>query len=233
MKRLLKVFSIVLICLLVVCGCNDELEGEEFNLIEKEKEPIIDQNTDLEKLIATNEVAFFNGEFNDKTIVLKVQNNNSRPVYLNYSFEVFDKSKTKLYNKEVYVRVGSNNVAYVIAIQDLEESTFDSYTYKMTVLKDKLENYDSIKSGIKSDYSDNGKSITATFTNNGNRTTTVYGWLFFYKDNKIVAVKDATSYNLTPSKTNNVKVDYPIKTVKKKIPFDRVNLIVNEVSTEL
>ena len=153
--------------------------------------------------------------------------------YQNYSFEVFNKNKDKLYNKEVNVRVGSKDEAYVVAIQDLEEPSFDSYIYTMNVLSDKLDDYGIIKGNIKSDYNNDGKNIVVSLSNTGNRTTTVYGLLFFFKDNRMVAVKEATSYNLIPYKTDNIKVTYPLKTVTNKISFDKVSLVVNEVSTEL
>lgn len=229
MRRVIKICSILLICLFMICGCNDN--QEEYTPTSSD-DPIVPE-TSLESNIKTSEVALFNGEFNDKTIVLKVRNDNNRPVYLNYSFEVFDKNKRKLYNKEEYVRVGSMNAAYVVAIQDLEESPFETYTYKMTVLDDELQDYDLIKDSIKSDYINDGKSIIVSYNNIGKRTTDVYGWLFFYNNNKLVAVKDAKVYNLTPFKTDSVSVTYPIKTVNKKIAFDRVELITNEVSTEL
>ena len=90
----------------------------------------------------------FNGEFNDKTVVLKVNNDNTKPLYLQYSFEMYDKNKIKLYNKEVFVRVGKKDSAYVVAAQDLEEPSFDSYSYQMNVLDDELLDYDLIKSKI-------------------------------------------------------------------------------------
>ena len=51
---------------------------------------------------------------------------------------MYDKNKTKLYNKEVYIRVGKKDSAYVVAAQDLEEPSFDSYSYQMNVLDDEL-----------------------------------------------------------------------------------------------
>lgn len=230
MKKLFKLVSVLLICLFVVCGCKDKPAPEEPGGDTPNPD---NTEVELEKNIKTNEVGFFNGEFNDKTIVLRVENNNNKPVYLNYSFEVFDKNKEKLYNKEVYVRVGSMNGAYVVAIQDLEEKSFDSYTYKMTVLKEDLDDYDEIKQGIKSEYTNNGKEIVVSFNNTGIRTTTVYGWLFFYRNNSLVAVKEVTSYNLIPYKVDNISVSYPIKTIGNLIQFDKVQLITNEVSTEL
>ncbi len=232
MKKIIKLFSVILICLLMICGCKDKPVEEDPN--NDPAQPPIDNNqTDLSKNIVTNELALFNGEFNDRTIVLKVQNNNTKPVYLNYSFEVYDKNKQKLYNKEVYVRVGAKDSAYVVAIQDLEEKSFESYSYNMTVLKDELEEYGNIKHGIKSDFKDNGKEIIVSLSNTGTRTTTVYGWLLFYNNNKLVAVKEVISYNLIPYKTDNISVSYPIKTITTKIPFDKVYFEVNEVSTEL
>lgn len=226
MKKYIKLFSLLLITCLIISGCTKDEEP----LPEK---PVGNENEKVEEKIHTSEVSMFNGEFNDKYVVLKVQNDNDKPVYLNYSFEMFDKNKVKLYNKEVYVRVGSKDSAYVVAVQDLEESSFDSYTYTMKVQKDKLEDYENIKNNVKVDYTNNGKEISVSFNNVGNRTTTVYGLVFFYKNNTLVAVKEATSYNLVPYKVDNISVSYPIKTIKEKISFDKVQVVINEVSTEL
>ena len=155
-----KIFVLIFICLLVLCGCGKEEVVD--SPVDDNTPNQTNKDTSLEKNIITSEVALFNGEFNDRNIVLKVRNNNDKPVYLNYAFEVFDKNKTKLYNKEVNVRVGSNDEAYVVAIQDLEESSFETYTYKMNILDEKLEDYSLIKGSIKSDYTNDGKSIIVT-----------------------------------------------------------------------
>ena len=232
MKRFLKIFSILLIAILLF-GCTKEEENNNDNEIDNTKIKEQQEKINLLDNIVSKKVAFFDGEFNDRTVILEAKNNNNRPVYLHYSFELYNKDKVKLYNKEVIVRVGSNSTSYVVAIQDIEEPPFYSYTYKVDVLNDKLDDYNSIKSQIKSSYNDNGKEIVVSFNNAGIRTTTVYGLLLFYKDSKVVAVKNVESYNLMPYQTSNVKVSYPIKTISKKIPFDEIKLVVNEVSTEL
>jgi uncharacterized protein YcfL len=228
MKKYLKLFSLFLIIGLVLCGC----AKDEEEVTELDNPPVVEENN-LEKNITTSEVSMFTGEFSDKCVVLMSKNDNDKPVYINYSFEMFDKNKRKLYNKEVYVRVGSKDSAYVVAIQDLEEESFDSYSYTFKVLEDKLNDYDIIKNGIKTEYKDTGKNIVVTFNNIGKRTTTAYGLVFFYKNNKLVAVKNVESYYLVPYKIDNIDVTYPIKTVSERILFDRVDFILNEVSTEL
>ena len=224
MKKFLKIISLVIISCLIICGC----ENEEITSNEEEK-----NNNELISNIDTSEVGFFNGEYNDKNIVLKAKNNNNKPLYLNYSFEVFDKKKNKLFNKEVIVRVGAKDSAYVIGIQDLEEPSFDSYSYTISILNEELDDYEIVKRNIKADYTDNGKKITVTFNNTGSRRTTVYGVLLFYKSKKLVAVKEVIAYNLTPHNTDEIKVDYPIKKENQKISFDKIELVVNEVSHEL
>ena len=226
MKSFLKVISLIIAMSLILCGCDNEVVNPEENISETESNKIIDN-------IETSEVGFFNGEYNDKNIVLKVNNNNNKPVYLNYSFEVFDNKKNKLFNKEVIVRVGAKDSAYVIGIQDLEEPSFDSYSYKISLLNESLDDYESIKKTIKADYNDNGKIIKLTFNNTGYRSTTVYGVLLFYKSKKLVAVKEVTAYNLKPHNVEEIKVDYPIKKANQKISFDKIEFVVNEVSTEL
>lgn len=225
MKKIIKISCLLFVFLFVVCACKNDGEVVEEKPIETE--------TSEEKKITTSEVRLFNGEFNDKTVVLKVQNDNDKPVYLNYSFEMYDKNKTKLYNKEVYVRVGKKDSAYVVAAQDLEEPSFDSYSYKMNVLKEELLDYDLIKSNIKISYQDSKKNLIVTVNNVGNRTTTAYGLLLFYKNGSLVAVKDVISYNIIPYKIDNIEVDYPILKVNQRIDYDRIELVVNEVSTEL
>ena len=226
MKKFIKVLSLFLIVGVLLCGCDNEEKKVEENKPQEVE-------TNYEKNITTTEVSMFTGEFGDKYVVLKSTNNNDIPVYINYSFEMFDSNKEKMYNKEVLVRVGSHDVAYVVAIQDLEEKSFDSYTYTYKVLDDKLEGYDLIKNGVKLESKNTGSKVVVTFNNTGNRTTTAYAYVFFYKNNKLVAVKDAISYNLVPFKIDNVDVDYPIKTVNEKISFDKIAVVLNEVSTEL
>lgn len=223
MKKFLKIISLVIISCLIICGCEKE---EDFY----ENEDVYNE---LINNIDTNEIGFFNGEYNDKNIVLETKNNNNKPLYLNYSFEVFDKNKNKLFNKEVIVRVGTKDKAYVIGIQDLEEPSFDSYTYTVSILNEELDDYDSIKNSIKADYNDNGKKIIVTFNNTGSRRTTVYGVLLFYKSKKLVAVKEVTAFNLKPHNVEEMKVDYPIKKENQKISFDKIDFVVNEVSHEL
>ena len=226
MKKFIKVICLVLICGLMLCACKEEKLP-----VEEPKEE--DKNVQIEKNIKNSEVRLFYGEFNDRTVVLKVQNNNNKPVYLNYSFEMYDSSMNKLFNKEVYVRVGRNDSAYVVAIQDLEEPTFNSYSYKMSVLDEELVDYDDIKRGVKVSYRNDVSKLITTFENKGNRTTTAYGLFLFYKNNSLVAVKDAISYNLVPYNTEDVIVEYPLMKIDKRIDFDSIELVVNEVSTEL
>ena len=227
MKKIVKSFIILFIFGFVVCACRNEVE-----------KPVEDDSQDNlklieEKNIKTTEVRLFNGEFNDKTVVLKVNNDNDKPLYLHYSFEMYDKNKSKLYNIEVFVRVGSKDSAYVVAVQDLEESSFDSYTYTFDILDDELVEYDIVKHNIKSSYQDTGTNIIASLNNIGKRTTTAYGLLLFYKNNSLVAVKNATSYNLMPLQTEQIEIDYPIMKINEKISYDRIDFVVNEVSTEL
>ena len=226
MKKIIKISCLLLVFLFIVCACKNEDEVVDEPPVEKE-------TNNLEKKITTNEVRLFNGEFNDRTVVLKVQNENDKPVYLHYSFEMYDKNKTKLYNKEVYIRVGKKDSAYVVSAQDLEEPSFDSYSYQMNVLDDELLDYDLIKSNIKISYQDNKKNLIVTVNNVGKKTTTAYGLLLFYKNGSLVAVKDVISYNIIPYKIDNIEVDYPILKVNQRISYDRIELVVNEVSTEL
>ena len=227
MKKFIKVISLLFILVFVVCACK---KNEE---VPKEEKPVETDTSKEEDKITTSEVRMFNGEFNDKYVVLKVQNDNDKPVYLHYSFEMYDKNKSKLYNKEVYVRVGKKDSAYVVAAQDLEEPSFDSYSYKMDVLKDELTDYDNIKGNIKISHQDTGKNLIVTINNVGNRTTTAYGLLLFYKSGALVAVKDVVSYNIIPYKIDNIEVYYPLLKVNQRISYDRIELVVNEVSTEL
>ena len=226
MKKFIKVLSIIFLFSFVICACKNEEEPPI------EEPPEKTESTEL-KNIKTTEVRMFNGEFNDKTVVLKVNNDNTKQLYLQYSFEMYDKNKIKLYNKEVFVRVGKKDSAYVVAIQDQEESSFESYSYSVTVLDDELVDYDIIKYNIKSSYQDNGKTIIATLSNQGKRTTTAYGLLLFYKSNSLVAVKTATAYNLLPYQSESIEVDYPIIKINQRISYDRIEFVVNEVSTEL
>ena len=128
MKKIIKVITLIIISCLIICGCEKEEDFYEND----------DVYNELINNIDTNEIGFFNGEYNDKNIVLETKNNNNKPLYLNYSFEVFDKNKNKLFNKEVIVRVGTKDKAYVIGIQDLEEPSFDSYTYTISILNEEI-----------------------------------------------------------------------------------------------
>ena len=81
--------------------------------------------------------------------------------------------------------------------------------------------------------SDNKKNLIVTVNNVGKKTTTAYDLLLFYKNGSLVAVKDVISYNIIPYKIDNIEVDYPILKVNQRISYDRIELVVNEVSTEL
>jgi ABC-type glycerol-3-phosphate transport system substrate-binding protein len=229
MKKIIKVFGLMLIICLFVSGCGKDNNGENGEGSTSKE----NAQKQVEGKLSATEVGFFNGEFKEKTVVLKIENGNKKPVYVNVSFEMYDEAGTMLYNKEVYVRVGANNSAYAVAIQDAEEPTFASYKYTLKNMDETLEDYEKIYNGIKYTYNDNGRHVTVTYTNDGKRTTTVYGLVMYYKNNNLVAVVEATEYNLMPTSVRDVEVRYPIETVTKKISFDRFEVVLNEVSTEL
>ena len=229
MKKLFKIFGLVLIICLVVCGCGKDNKGEEGEGGSSKE----NAQKQVEGKLTATEVGFFNGEFKERTVVLKVENGNKKPVYVNVSFEMYDDAGNMLYNKEIYVRVGANSSAYAVAIRDAEEADFTSYKYTLKNMDETLDDYEKIYSGINYTYNDNGRHVTVTYTNNGKRTTTVYGLVMYYKKNNLVAVVEATEYNLMPTSTRDVEVRYPIETVTKKISFDRFEVVLNEVSTEL
>ena len=229
MKKLIKVFGLLLVICLVVCGCgkDGEEEGKNSETAKEKANKVVEGN------LSATEVGFFNGEFKEKTVVLKIDNNNKKPVYVNVSFEMYDAEGNMLYNKEVYVRVGANNSAYAVAIQDQEEDTFVSYKYTLKNMDEELDSYEKIYSNIAYTYNDNGRHINVTYTNNGKRTTTVYGLVLYYKNNNLVAVVEANEYNLMPTSTREVEARYPVESSTKKIAFDRFEFVLNEVSTEL
>ena len=75
MKKFIKVVSILLILGFAICACKNEVEPPKEEPEEKT------ESTEL-KNIKTTEVRMFNGEFNDKTVVLKVNNDNTKHINL-------------------------------------------------------------------------------------------------------------------------------------------------------
>ena len=53
------------------------------------------------------------------------------------------------------------------------------------------------------------------------------------KDGKVVALNSVSEYNLTPGNTKTQSINYPHKTNSILIPFDRIEVVLNEISTEL
>ena len=230
MKKIFKVFGLLLVICLFVCACGKNGENGENGSGESKEEA---KNKVIEGKLSATEEGFFKGEFNEQTIVLKVTNGNKNPVYVNVAFEMYNAEEVMMYNKDVYVRVGANASAYAVFIKDSEDEEFASYKYELKNMNEELKDYGSILSGITYTFNDNGRHITVSYTNDGKRTTNVYGYVLYYKNNALVAVVEANYFNLMPTSTKEVEVRYPIRTVTSKIQFDRFEVVLNEVSTEL
>ena len=225
MKRLFKI-SILFLCIFMILGCkkDEPIEPEPDKPVEKE---------DLSKKISIEDMGIFDGEYGERDGLLKVSNGNNKAVMANIYVTVYDSSKKATNTKNLYVRLGASSSAYVVIRQDFEEPKFYSYDYTVSVSDEELEDYLSIYRGMDVTYKDTGSKIEVNFKNNGSKLTTAYALVLFYSNNKVVAVSDATAYNMMPMNFQQVVVNYPMKTVDTKISFDRVYVTLNEVSTEL
>ena len=229
MKRLFKISLLLVVCFMLVVGCKKKPVEDPV----EEPTPVDNIKEELNKKVVIEDLGVFDGELGERDGLLKITNNNDVAVYVRVSLEMLDSNKNVINTKEKYVRVGKNNSAYVVIRQEYDEAKYASYTYTSEIDEEKIEDYDSIFKKIDISYKETSDNIVVSVINKGNRTTTVYGLLIFYKNNKIVAVSEATEYNLMHTSTRNIEVRYPLEKIGKKISYDRIYLVLNEVSTEL
>ena len=224
-----KIISIIFICLLCFCmvGCNEE-ETETNITIDT---PINIESTELKKLVSVQDLGFIGGEYNRGLLLFKISNNNSKAVTVTINVEYFDSNGMKIDSSEVNVRVSSNRGAYGLIRMYEEKSPFSTYKYDFSVKS--LENYDNIYSNVNVYYSNSNGKINIKTTNNSSRVTTATVFVIFYNSGKIVDVKDYKEYDVTSGNSKTGSVDYPMQTAKSKMSFNRVDVVLNEVTNEL
>ena len=206
---------------------------------EEEKEPgvpsVVDdsEKVDIRSKVSVQEIGVIVGEYSNRFTVARVNNNNDRAIYVDVKISYYDNKGQLTDTRNVYVRVGAHRSAYAVDRMFAEDVSFSSYKFDFDVSLETLEDYESIYDGIKVTYVDTGKGVDVNFANNGKRTTTATAYIFFRKDGKIVSVNEVKEFNITPGSKKTQKITYPYKTYSTLIPFDRIELILNEVSTEL
>ena len=228
MKKIIKLFFVIIFCLFVITGCNDDVVPDD-----NKEENKTSEYDNYNKNIGIVSLGKYEGEFGYKFAIYKINNENIIPLYVNLSFQLYNSNKVMLYNRDMTVRVGANTSAYAIVRQDIDEDPFDSIGYTYEVRKEELKDYFAAYSSIRVSGIDTGKNIKVNISNQGNRTISAYGLVFFYKGGTIVEVLEANYINLMPTGVQEVIVDYPLKKANTKISFDKFEVVLNEVGTEL
>lgn len=229
MKNKLLIICLLLISCFCLYSCGKEDEEE---IIEK-PDVIVSEKDDIKSKINLQNVGLVIGEYSNRYTVIKVNNGNDRAIYVDVKITYYDASGNEVDMRDVYVRVGSFRSAYAVDRMFAEDVDFATYKYDFDVSTEKLREYETIYNNMKVTYVDTGKNVNINFNNIGDRPTTVSVYVFFKKDGNIVAVSDATEYNLPASNIKTQVIDYPHKTANILIPFDKIEVVLNEVSTEL
>lgn len=227
MKKILIILLMIFMCF-NLSACKDEEEENK-----EEKPVVVDETVDIRKNITLQDVGLVIGEYSNRYTVIRVNNSNDRAIYVDVKITYFDNNGSQVDARDVYVRVGAHRSAYAINRMFSEDVSFTSYKYDFDVSAEKLEDYESIYNNMSVTYVDNNNSVKIKFTNKGNRTSTVSAYVFFRSNGNIVAINDVTEYNLTPNTSKEQTISYPYKTYSTFIPFDRIEVILNEVSTEI
>ncbi len=228
MKKKTLVLLIILVLCISLSACKKDEEEKE-----KVPEAKTNEKIDLKKNVSIQDVGYVVGNYDDRHVIVKVSNNNDRAIYVDVKFSYRDSNGNQLDERNVYVRVGAHKTAYAIDEFYVEDVYFDNYKYDFDVSLEKLDDYETIYNNMKVNYVDTGSKVNVTITNNGNRTSTVKAWVLFRKDGKVVALNSVSEYNLTPGNTKTQSINYPHKTNSILIPFDRIEVVLNEISTEL
>lgn len=228
MKKILLFLLIIIMCF-GLCSC----KKEEEIINDKPNEDKIDEKVDIRKNITLQDIGLIVGEYSHKYTVIKVSNSNDRAIYVDVKLTYYNNNNEVVDNKNVYVRVGSKKSAYAIYESFYEDPDFSTYKYDFDVSTEKLESYESIYNNVKVTYIDTGKGIDIDFLNNGNVNTTASAYVLFRNNGNIVAINEVTEYDLMPLSKKTKSISYPYKNSKKLISYDRIEVVLNEVSTEL
>ena len=227
MKRICSFLILVLFCFCLI-GCGEDETISNNSEIDK---PINQENSELKSLVSVNDMGYIPGEYGLGLILMKVSNGNKKEVKVTINIEYYDKDNNKVDSDETYVRVGVNKAAYAMVRMFVEKVEYSTYKYTYSVIAD--EGYDKINSNVKVSYSNNNNKIGIKTTNNSSRVTTACVFVLFYNSGKIVDVKDYYEYDITSGSSKTGSVDYPIDKNGKKMSVDKVEVVLNQVTTDL
>lgn len=228
MKKIISVLFIALLCLCLF-GCKKDEEIIS-NTSELDK-PINSETVELKKKVSIKDLGYIPGEYGLGLILFKVSNGNSKSVKVTINIEYYDSSKNKIDSDVIYARVGVNRATYTIMRMYPEKQQFDSYNYTFSVSPD--DGYEEIFSKVGVLYSNTNGKITVKTTNNSTRVTTATIYAVFYNSGKIVDVKDYTEYDITSGSSKIGIIEHPVDKNGKKMKFDKVEVVLEQVSTDL
>ena len=225
-KKVFKIFSLIFIILLIICGCKKKTEEEKNDKVD-------DELTKLNNNVKVDDMGLFEGSYGAKKIIFKISNSNNEPIYVNTTITMYDNTGTKLYTRDLYNYVASLKYSYGMLLISGEDEPFSKYTLETKIVKEELRDYDALYSGVNVSAINTGKNILVTFTNNSSRSITSVATLVFYNNQSIVDVEEVTSYNLSVMGVDNINVDFPMKDDNNKINYNRIEVMLKEIDLKL
>ena len=217
----IKKILLIIVLVLFIFGC----KKKEEQIIPKASET---EESQIEKNITSQDIGTIVGEYSNRFTLIKVNNNNQKDIYVNVTLHYYNNGEEQD-SDEVYLYVAAGKSAYAVSKMFAEDPVFTSYKYEIVYISE-VKEYSNLINNIKASYSNTGNDILINMTNLSSMTTTPSAIILFYKDGKIVSVSECKMYNLMPKGTQNEKISYPHKDLNNLIPFDNVNVFLNEVS---
>ena len=229
MKKIIKLLCVLLL-VISLFGCKKDDEEIIGGNSEIDK-PINNENVELKKSVIVQDLGYIPGEYEIGLILFKVSNNNTKDVKVTINIEYYDSSNRKIDSDEIYVRVGNNKATYAMMRMYVDKEPFSSYKFTYSVKSD--EGYSDIYSKVGVLYSNSNGKVTIKTTNNSSRVTTATVYVIFYNSGKIIDVKDYKEYDVTSGSAKSGSVDYPVDRKGKKMKFDKVEVVLEQVTTDL
>lgn len=228
MKKIVSFVLVLLVCFSLY-GCKkEEVIVDDDSEINK---PINSENIELKKLVAVQDLGYIPGEYELGLILFKVSNSNSKSVRVNINIEYYDPANNKIDSDEIYARVGTNRATYTMVRMYPEKQKFNSYKYTYSVTPD--DGYEEMFSKVGVLYSKSNGKVSIKTTNSSSRVTTAVIYVVFYNSGKIIDVKDYYEYDVTSGSSKTGTVDFPVDKYGRKMAFDKVEVILEQVSTDL
>ena len=225
MKKFIKLLLIITTILVLFSGCKKKESNK--------KQETKDELTTLNEKITIEDYGVIVGSYGVKSILFKINNNNSMPLVVNTTISLTDSSGKKLYSRDLYNFVGSYKYSYGVLLISGEDGDFSKYSFDTKVSKEDLTDYDNIYSMMNVSAINSGKEVLVTFTNNSSRTVTPTATVLFKKNNKIVDVQEVTSYHLGSAKVDNIGIPFPMVNSSTKMDYDKIEVILKEVNLKL